>query len=92
MRTFLLAATAALALGAAAPAFAGEGNGPSFPGLNAVSTGITTRLSDGSTFSSTVLLANSSGVQGGNDRASRSLRLHNQARAMIASLSGFGRS
>lgn len=41
MRTFLIAAAAVAALGCAS-AHAGEGNGPSFPGLQAISTGVTT--------------------------------------------------
>ena len=59
MRTLLLAAVAVAALGSAS-AYAGEGNGPSFPGLNAVSSGITTS-GDGANIPTTTLYASANG-------------------------------
>ncbi len=63
MRTLLLAAVAVAALGSAS-AYAGEGNGPSFPGLNAVSSGITTSFVDGAATSvpTTTLYASANGA------------------------------
>lgn len=91
MRTLLLAAVAVAALGSAS-AYAGEGNGPSYPGLQAVSTGVTTSFVDPavSQTPTTTLLSSANATFQTANSAPRRRPGHGstQAQRMIATLSG----
>lgn len=89
MRTLLLAAAAVAALGSAS-AYAGEGNGPNFPGLQAVSAGLTTSFATPNQppVVTTDLLSSSNPGQVTSGIPHRSLG-HSNAQRMISTLSGF---